>query len=365
MVAARAEITPQEFVFQNASRAVYTVARASRDVVIVDGNATGDSRLRARDVDFHIDRIVGERARAYVLRARDESVAMNNESVSRARASKEERETVEAEARAGARAVAEDVLALASARFSADVREFALIVIVRAVGNEVENEGARWRRLGRGTPVAFDGAPWVNAAALEAVALATPYVEFDSSGKTLGAYVELNSDERVVRSPVDVKYGDWARERVKFARALERWNEGCARRGEEHLKCAEYVLTRYNADIDGFEFLEGLTSNFMLVYEVDGQLVGRCAAPGADALDGVAMRALKKALALKNIPVIEDAPEVFDSKRQCVAAYITTALKGVVPLDFIVIHRARRDAQADVDRVVQSLERSRALIENP
>lgn len=175
----------------------------------------------------------------------------------------------------------------------------------------------------------------------------------DAASARVGVYVDVErATERSPRSPWDVKYTAWIREREPYERALASWN--AANPSE---RCAECVTTRVVARDDGerdHEILEGLTTNFIVVAN------GTTSSPRAHrAMEGVlrgatserlaaALRALAPAAADDAIGAPDPAATVSDLLSGAYdAAFLTNAVRSVVPIDFAVV----RDAAGVVARV--------------
>ena len=316
---------------------VYTVGkaqrRAARDVG-VDAVAGGGGAFALTSAEFHVDRLTSRDARRYIAHGRDGSATASTSSASAPTSAVSHAKGVEdVEEAFRAKVTRAIALALDHATTNASAECECVVVTVSVHRANASSEAAMDGDI-------FDGVPWICASAVDVKALVTSYAEFETSDKTFGAYVDVDSSARVRRSPVSVKYAEWIHGRAKASAALADWNAQCERCGLEHLKCVEYLLTKSSTDDEEerLELLEGLTSNFLLICDVDGALTGYYAKPGVDVLDGVAARALRDALSRRGIPLIARAPNAapLHHRTTWVAAYLTSAIKGVVPLDFIL-----------------------------
>jgi len=323
---------------------VYTVGRARRGAGGGSGSGSGSCAFALSSVEFHLDRLCSRDARWYIAHGREDGSATASTST-RASSASSTRACV---------GVEDDYARDVEAAFRAKV----MGAIARALDHATTRASAHCDcvvvtvSVHRGATVngdALDGISWARSSDVDVKTLVTSYSEFDTADETFGAYVDVDSSVR--RVPVSVKYADWIHGRAKASAALADWNARC----DECLKCVEYLLTKSHPaspsdDDEGerLELLEGLTSNFLLITNVNGTLTAHCAKPGLDVLDGVAMRALTAELTRRGIPLIERAPSAFpiEHRSTWVAAYLTSAIKGIVPLDFILF-RGGKDAEGD------------------
>ena len=322
---------------------VYTVGRARRGAGggSGSGSGSGSGAFALSSVEFHLERLCSRDARWYIAHGREDGSATASTSMPASSASS-------TRACVG---VEDDYALDVEAAFRAKV----MGAIARALDHATTRAGAHCDcvvvavSVHRGATVdgdALDGISWARASDVAVKTLVTSYSEFDTADETFGAYVDVDSSVR--RAPVSVKYADWIHGRAKASAALADWNARC----DECLKCVEYLLTKSHPaspsdDDEGerLELLEGLTSNFLLITNVNGTLTAYCAKPGLDVLDGVAMRALTAELTRRGIPLIERAPNAFpiEHRSTWVAAYLTSAIKGIVPLDFILFRGGKDD----------------------
>ena len=322
---------------------VYTVGRARRGAGGGSGVGWGSGAFALSSAEFHLDRLCSRDARWYIAHGREDGSVTASTSMPASSASSAPRacvgdedddaRDVEAAFRAKVMGAIARALDHATTRTSAHCD---CVVVTVSVHRGVAVDGD-----------ALDGISWARASDVDVKTLVTSYSEFDTADETFGAYVDVDSSVR--RAPVSVKYADWIHGRAKASAALADWNARC----DERLKCVEYLLTKSHPaspsdDGEGerLELLEGLTSNFLLITNVNGTLTAHCAKPGLDVLDGVAMRALTAELTRRGIPLIERAPNAFpiEHRSTWVAAYLTSAIKGIVPLDFILFHGGKDDA---------------------
>lgn len=223
-----------------------------------------------------------------------------------------------------------------------------------------------WERACEAT-VTLTVRPTGDGAGLSVAALAQPRAAEPSSEerkRRVGVYVNVSTRRRgrcpPVRSPAHVKYTAWALERRELELEFARWNE---RRPDE--ACDEFVMTALDAsnssdDAPSFVFLEGLTSNFCARFrnESTGEIELRRAAPGDRVLDGLEARRFAQRERRAGVSVVDIAPTLDDitgHPRRSDAwtldgCFITNALKGTVPVDFIVL---ALDEDANDVRVVR------------
>lgn len=222
-----------------------------------------------------------------------------------------------------------------------------------------------WKRAREAT-VTLTVRPTGDGAGLSVAALAQPRAAEPSSEerkRRVGVYVNVSTRRRgrypPARSPAHVKYTAWALERRELELELARWNE---RRPDE--ACDEFVMTALDAsnssdDAPSFVFLEGLTSNFCARFrnESTGEVELRRAAPGDRVLDGFEARRFAQRERRAGVSVVDIAPTLDDITGRprrpdawtLDGCFITNALKGTVPVDFIVL---ALDEDANAARVV-------------
>ena len=221
-----------------------------------------------------------------------------------------------------------------------------------------------WRRAREAT-VTLTVRPTGDGSDLSVAALAQPRAAESSEQRKrrVGVYVNVSTRRRgrcpPARSPAHVKYTAWALERKELELDLARWNE---RRPDE--ACDEFVMTALDTsnssdDAPSFVLLEGLTSNFCARFrnESTGEIELRRAAPGDRVLDGFEARRFAQRERRAGVSVVDIAPTLDDitgrsrpSPWTLDGCFITNALKGTVPVDFIVI---APDEDADDARVVR------------
>ena len=223
-----------------------------------------------------------------------------------------------------------------------------------------------WKRAREAT-VTLTVRPTGDGAGLSVAALTQPRAAEPSSEerkRRAGVYVNVSTRRRgrcpPARSPAHVKYTAWALERRELELELARWNE---RRPEN--ACDEFVMTALDSsnssdDAPSYVFLEGLTSNFCARFrnESTGEIELRRAAPGDRVLDGFEARRFAQRERRAGVSVVDIAPTLDDitgRPRRSNAwtldgCFITNALKGTVPVDFIVL---ASDEDANAARVVR------------
>lgn len=194
----------------------------------------------------------------------------------------------------------------------------------------------------------------------------------DGTAARAGVYVDVErATARSPRSPCDVKYTAWIREREPYERALASWNEA-----NPSERCAECVTTRVVARDDGerdYEILEGLTTNFIVVSNaatssprahraIEGVLRGATSERLAAALRALAPATADDAIAAPDprAAVSDLLSGAFD------AAFLTNAVKSIVPIDFAVVRTAACvAARVDFPATRALLRRLRAASDRP
>jgi hypothetical protein len=166
----------------------------------------------------------------------------------------------------------------------------------------------------------------------------------------VGAYVALDAaTTTTARKPTMFKYGDWVRERAPFEERLRAWNE--AHPDETCVECV-MALKRPDPNDPSREetvLTEGLKSNFAVYATKD-----RCAhcVDARLALPGITLNTLKKYIMYYAAsvdpfrgPILSDVERgAFD------ACILASALRGVHPVDFLILDSGRPDVpRARVD----------------